>query len=151
MPESKASPRKIAAAERLAKAVEMRKAGATYSLIATRLGYASESGAFYAVNQALQSLNEKITEDLTEMKQLELERLNRLTVTLWPKATQGDLACIDRVLRIMERRAKLMGLDAPTKGEHKVSATFEPCDEPMTLEEAQAYLDRVLGSRHAVH
>ena len=151
MPESKASPRKIAAAERLAKAVEMRKAGATYSLIATQLGYADESGAFRAVHRALQALNEKIAEDLTEMKRLELERLDRLMVTLWPKATQGHLASVDRVLRIMERRAKLLGLDAPTKGEHKVSATFQATEEPMTLEEAQAYLDRVLGSRHGVH
>ena len=151
MSHSKSSPRQIAAAERLSKAIEMRKAGATYAFIAQQLGYASESGAFYAVNQALQALNEKINEDLTEMKRLERERLDRLMVTLWPKALEGHLATVDRILRIMERRARLMGLDAPAKAEHKVSAQFDASEKPMTLEDAQAYLDRMLGSRHTTH
>ena len=41
MSESTSSPRKIAAVERLSKAIEMRKAGATYAFIAQQLGYAS--------------------------------------------------------------------------------------------------------------
>ena len=146
----KTNARKIATAERIAKAVEMRKAGATYTLIATQLGYADESGAFRAVNRALQALNDKLEEDLTEMKRLELERLDRLMMTIWTKATQGHLASIDRVLRIMERRAKLLGLDAPLKGEHKVDAFVHTSEKPTTPAEAQDFLDKMLGSRHTV-
>jgi hypothetical protein len=31
---------------------------------------------------------------------------------LWQKASRGDPASVDRVLRIQERRARLLGLDA---------------------------------------
>ena len=34
---------------------------------------------------------------------------------LWPRARKGEAAAVDRVLKIGERRAKLLGLDAPTR------------------------------------
>ncbi|MFW6344772.1 MAG: hypothetical protein ACOC0M_00350, partial [Halomonas sp.] len=45
----------------------------------------------------------------------ELDRLDRLLLGLWPKATAGSVAHVDRAIKVMERRAKLTGLDAPTK------------------------------------
>ena len=50
-----------------------------------------------------------------EWTRLELERLNRLTNALWNNALDGKLAAVDRILKVMERRAKLLGLDAPVK------------------------------------
>jgi hypothetical protein len=41
-----------------------------------------------------------------------------LLKAMWSKAMKGDVARVDRCLRIMERRAKLLGLDAPSKQEH---------------------------------
>lgn len=32
---------------------------------------------------------------------------------IWPKVPAGDLGAIDRLVRLLERRAKLLGLDAP--------------------------------------
>ncbi|MDK1473591.1 hypothetical protein QNO07_09185 [Streptomyces sp. 549] len=52
----------------------------------------------------------------TELRQLELERLDRLTFAATEILEQEDgtvLAAIDRLLRVQERRAKLLGLDAP--------------------------------------
>ena len=46
---------------------------------------------------------------------MELERLSALDAAHWDKAMQGNGEATDRVLRIMERRAKLLGLDAPIK------------------------------------
>ena len=34
---------------------------------------------------------------------------------IWEAALDGDLRAIDRVLRIMEHRAKLLGLEAPRR------------------------------------
>ena len=34
---------------------------------------------------------------------------------VWKQAKDGHLGAIDRVLKIQERRAKLLGLDAPSK------------------------------------
>jgi hypothetical protein len=46
---------------------------------------------------------------------LELMRLERLHAAVWPQAIRGDVNAVDRVLRIMERRARLLGLDAPKR------------------------------------
>jgi hypothetical protein len=45
------------------------------------------------------------------VRQLELERLDRLLIALWDLATGGSLGAIDRVLKVMQRRAELLGLD----------------------------------------
>lgn len=44
---------------------------------------------------------------------LELQRLDRAAVAIWPDVLDGKLQAIDRLLKIMERRAKLLGLDGP--------------------------------------
>ena len=41
-----------------------------------------------------------------------------MLLALWRRVQNGDERAIDRVLRIMERRAKLLGLDAAAKTEH---------------------------------
>lgn len=45
----------------------------------------------------------------------DLERLGIAEKAIWPAVIKGDLLAIDRLLRIMERRAKLLGLDAPKR------------------------------------
>jgi len=112
--ESLLSPRRIEAAERQRQAVEMRKAGATFPMIAEKLGYASTGGAYKAVMTALKKT---MQEPSDAVRNLELERLDALLLALWKQARDGNQGAVDRVLRIMERRAKLLGLDAPTKAD----------------------------------
>jgi len=109
---SMASVQTITAAERQRQALELRKGGVDYQTIANRLGYKWPSGAHKAVMSALKAVIREPAEDVLA---LELARLDALFFTLWPKARAGDTAAIDRVLRIMERRAKYLGLDAPIK------------------------------------
>jgi hypothetical protein len=52
------------------------------------------------------------------VRDLELQRLDALYLKAWEAVEEGDLPSIDRCLRIMERRAKLLGLDAAEKIEH---------------------------------
>jgi hypothetical protein len=54
------------------------------------------------------------------LRGLELERLDALHAACWPAALAGHLRSIDTVLRIMRRRAALLGLDAPRR--HHVTA-----------------------------
>lgn len=99
------------------KALELRKAGATYAQIAAQLQYADESGA----RKAVQTLMEKREYDsVDEARKIEIERLDKILLGngndgVLQQATKGHLGAIDRVLRIAERRAKLLGLDAPAK------------------------------------
>jgi len=100
------------ATERQRQALELHKAGVGYQAIADRLGYAGPSGAYKAVNAALQKT---LQEPADELRTRELERLDRMHAALWPKAVSGHLRSVDRVLAIMARRSRLLGLDAPQR------------------------------------
>lgn len=113
MKESKTSSRKIKAAIREAEAVRLRLEGASYREIAERLGYRGPSGAYKAVERAIGRLCP--VERAETLRRIEAARLDRLWRKLWRKLEEGDLSVVDRLLRIMERRARLLGLDAPAK------------------------------------
>ena len=50
-----------------------------------------------------------------ELRELESARLDALQLAAWAKVEQGDLHAIEIVLKIMDRRAKLLGLYPVTK------------------------------------
>lgn len=90
-------------------AFELRKAGASYELIAEKLGYKSAKTVEVIISR---EVNKRYTqEDMQEVVQMELERLDALQLIAWRKAKEGDMGAIDRILKIMERRAKYLGLD----------------------------------------
>jgi hypothetical protein len=92
------------AAGRAAQALELRKAGVPYALIAERLGYASEDAARGAV---VPLLAEAITDESREAAALERLRLDGMLTGLWSKARGGDSRAIEQSLRIMERKRLL--------------------------------------------
>lgn len=53
---------------------------------------------------------------------VELAGLDRAHQAIWPGVCAGHLFSIDRMLKIMERRAKLLGLDADVK--HQMAITI---------------------------
>jgi hypothetical protein len=46
-----------------------------------------------------------------EVRTLELDRLDALWLSQYDKAKKGDVSALDRCLKIMDRRAKYLGLD----------------------------------------
>jgi hypothetical protein len=93
--------------------LEMRKAGATFEAIGREFGRSKQWA--YAHFQKSLAATYQVPAD--EVRKLEAERLDRLQMALWPGALAGDDKKIGRVLQVMERRAKLLGLDAPVKQE----------------------------------
>ncbi len=112
MAEDLASLRRITAAEKRKKALQLRKGGASYDAIARQVGYANRGGAHRAVTQELRELPKDDAEDVLA---LEVERLDQLLMALWPAAMKGNVRSAETVIRLMERRAKLQGLDAPVQ------------------------------------
>lgn len=102
----------VKATERQLKAVELRMAGRTYQEIATELGYAHPSGAHAAVQSVLKEARSEAAE---EMRELELDRLNKLLSGVWEKALAGDVKAVHAVLAIIDKRSKLAGLYSPTQ------------------------------------
>ena len=117
--ESKTSPRRIEAKKKQAKALELRKGGASYEIIAQMVPYKSAQAAHNAVDRVLRAMVIPLAEDVGK---LELERLDMMFVALLPKIRAGDPEAIRAGIRIMDRRAKYLGLDAPLK----ISATVSP-------------------------
>ena len=111
---TKATTDKIKVAERRLQAIALRRSGLNYRDIGRHLGV-SRTQAYNDVMHALDELN-KLTLEATKIHQtLELDRLDGLMAAIWEQAQEGSLAAVDRVLKIMDRRAKLLGLDTPTK------------------------------------
>ena len=121
--ESNESPRRVNAAFRQRRALELRKAGATYSAIAQQLGYRNHAGAVRAVKSALKKTLQEPADDVRE---LEAARLDALLLGIWQQATTGNLEALDRALKIMARRAALLGLDAPREEKAEVTVVGEP-------------------------
>src|SRR5699024_8410222 len=96
-------------AERKKNAVELRLAGASYRDIGNALGCSTVT----AMNDCKEALAEIPMQQADEMRTVELSRLDLLQRAVWGKAIKGDLQAVDRALKIIDRRAKLLGLDAP--------------------------------------
>ena len=70
------------------------------------------------VSRELQRLHQQNAELSEGVVDLEVERLDVMLLAIWQDVRSGDTQAINTALRIMERRARLMGLDAPTKDQH---------------------------------
>jgi len=94
------------------KVLELRRAGLTWQRIAEETGYADHTGAYAAYKRAIKRTMQQPADELREA---ELDRIDRLQLALWPKAMKGDNASVNTIVRLMERRARLLGLDLPIK------------------------------------
>jgi hypothetical protein len=116
-------------AQRRAFVLKMRKSGLSYPQIAAMavktfgqealpLGW-DERYAYKDVKRELDKLTVEVGEAAEDVRALELQRLDDMLVGLWPQVAKQspNLGAVDRVLRIMERRAKIVGIDAPTRQE----------------------------------
>lgn len=150
------------AVARDAQACRLRRDGYTYEQIASELGYAGRGEAYNGVQRALLAI---VQEPAEELRTLEIERLdymyfkvlevlhrqhftvqNGKIVTLYGQPLPDDspvLAAVDRLLRIQERRAKLLGLDAPKQIEIITLDAIQA--EIRRLEESMAARDRAVA------
>ena len=98
--------------EKEIKIIELRRAGVTWEKIALETGFKNASGAYKMYQRAAERM---VRPHLEEYRDIQLDRLERLHMAVWPRAKDGDIRAIDAALRIGDREAKLLGLDAPTK------------------------------------
>jgi len=140
--------RKLTTANRQAEALRLRAEGHDYQTIADRLGYRSRSGPWRAVRKALADVK---AEGVEHLRTLEGQRLDRLLAAVWPKAMSGNVGAVRAALRICDRRARLQGLDAPSRGVVLTAdavAVLEAMPEPFqdaVREELRASYERDKG------
>ncbi len=119
-------------AERDAQACRLRARAWTYTEIARELGFASPGHAYQSVQRALVAIVQEPAEELIRIETARLDEMWRVAVDAmrdtYPMVQHGriiefrgvpledpgpKLAAIDRLLKIMDRRARLLGMDAP--------------------------------------
>jgi hypothetical protein len=130
---------KVDTLRRETKVMELRAQGWTWQRIADETGYASPSACKTAFDNAIKRTMQPVAD---EVRTLELERLDRFLSYLWDKIEAGDPIAIDKGLKIMDRRAKYLGLDAPVKQQVEVT-TFEGGTE---LDKEVARLAHILAN-----
>jgi hypothetical protein len=112
-------------AERDLRIFKMRQAGVASNEIAKRFGMTT-NGVNAAVRRQLERLNREALLAYPEVLRLELERLDSLQQAIWPmtqhrKVTlddgsevtvEPDLKAVQQVLGVMDRRSRLLGMEA---------------------------------------
>ncbi|QDP46879.1 MAG: hypothetical protein GOVbin406_68 [Prokaryotic dsDNA virus sp.] len=81
------------------------------------------------ISNALKALAKEMKGQAEQIRSLELTRLDELQTAIWADCMDGKLTAIDRVLKIMERRSKLVGLDAPDRLDIKADMKLEHMKE----------------------
>lgn len=129
-PNSTTSPRIVRSAMRKLDALEYRLRGLGYREIGERLGV-SAPRAYQLVDAALSEAKSATSECAETLKTLELQRLDILFATVFPiaidkgRSVRSRESAITLSLKIMDRRAKLLGLDKP--------AMFDSTAQPIVL------------------
>lgn len=98
--------------ERQINALELRKAGYTFREISKRLGI-SLGQAANDVNGEIQRLVDIKDSSAAELRQMELERVDRAIRGIMPFVEAGSAPHVMAFVKCIEQRAKLLGLYAP--------------------------------------
>lgn len=123
MPDTSTLDQKLTRAEKEKVALELRLTGISYDAIAEEMGYSRR----YVHKLILAALARIPKEAATQVIQMELDRMDKMFGKAYARATAlGTKDDIQSCLRIMTRRAKLLGLDA-TPGDN--TGDFNESDE----------------------
>jgi len=109
-----ASRARVESLMRRSEALTLRLAGLSYQRIGDKMGI-SKQAAFKLVTKALGELNEEVLELADQIRTIECQRLDLMQFSIWPRVLRGDDRAILSVLRIMERRARITGIDSPVQ------------------------------------
>jgi len=129
-------------------ALELRRKGCSYPKIADALGV-SLSTAYRYVNNALERLANERKIEGEKVLDLEIARLDRMCEAIMDKVDDGSLDHIDTMLKLMDRRAKLLGLNAPSKHSHEIDDKRGLPDQEL-YNRTHALLQRLQAAGHDV-
>jgi len=109
----------------MGEALTLRIKGLSFEDIGAKLGIARSTAHGYVI-EALEQRAAENAEKAAELRELESERMDAAIKSIYPKVEKGDLAAIDRLVRLADRRARFYGLDAPKR--HHVTGGMLPDD-----------------------
>lgn len=111
VPRGETSPARVSTTLRRAEAAALRCEGKSFRAIGEALGITATNARKLVIG----ALADVTFEAADLMRAQEGERLDALQAAVWADAMGGDVRAVVAVLRIMDARAKLFGLYAPTE------------------------------------
>jgi hypothetical protein len=123
MPESKGV--QWAVEQRRKQAIALRLAGVDLLTIMEQVNrvtpeehhYSSATHVSVDLKRARERSRAELDSSVEDLRELQLERLERLLAATWPKAVKGDTRATDTAARLIQQMCKLKGLEAPTQVE----------------------------------
>ncbi|GII42943.1 hypothetical protein [Planotetraspora phitsanulokensis] len=103
--------RQVEISQRRHQAVQMRIAGVSPTVIAERLGYSGAAAVSKDVDRALQKAAKQEHMASETLLKMEIDRLDRIMASLWPKVLKGDINACEAALKVINKRSSLLGLD----------------------------------------
>lgn len=114
MSRSRTSAQRITQAERMTQVVTLRKAGFSYRQIGAQLRIGNAT-VKRDLDKALMEYGAITDEEVRRWRELENARIEQALSAIWRAVVAGNVGAIDRLVKLQDRRAKLLGLDAPSK------------------------------------
>ncbi len=115
---------------RRSEAIRLKTAGCTYEQIAQELGYANRGTVHRIVQQAL---DVREVESVEELRRLELDRLDAVHASLWPQAMTGHVPSVLALLRVIDLRTRLLGLQPSGRPQRRPEDSWPSCHGPATV------------------
>lgn len=112
-------------AMRRQRAVEMRIGGATFEQIGRALG-TSRASAYKLVMRTLADTRAQTADDSEHLRDLANARIENAIQRINPEVEKGNLGAVDKLVKLLDRQARLNGLDAPTKIAPQLPAGMMP-------------------------
>ncbi|UQB71255.1 hypothetical protein KI427_16690 [Rhodococcus ruber] len=118
---SPTDPQNLDASEKARQALAARRDGKQWAEIAGELGYADASGAYRAAKRLLDRTEFEAVEEYRAIEADRLDEAHRIQYERLKTAVDrgADLSAVasavSAIVRISDRRSKLLGLDAPTR------------------------------------
>ena len=115
-----------------AETLKLRRSGATFDVIARKVGWSNRGQAKKSYDRALEATGGPEL-DRAEARRQEVDRLDRLLTAVWSKAMKGELDAVREVRQITRLRVHLLGLSiAPTPMFATPAGDDEDLDLPVT-------------------
>lgn len=125
-----------------ARALDMRLSGATYSQIASEIGYKNADNAHAAVQRAIHDMH---LEPVIDRIKLAVTRYETMMAALWPNVLNGDLGAIQQARALQDSLNKLEGLNTPDR----VSVTMTVDERARRLVDG-GFVDNISEAREIV-
>lgn len=123
-------------AERRRRCAAMRRQGHRWETIAKALGYKTAGAACQDHRRALDATMADLKQEVSAWRAQELDRIDELQEAIWESAKAGDEKLLNVVVKLLDRRARMLGLDAPR--EATVALHGSPDGPPIAITDVPA-------------